>query len=90
MTSKNKITGETVNEAAGLQKCGKAGVTGGFSSHAVLYGPDILFERLACVYEINMKLKTMAMQSNDLPSQGVKGSNMKIYKKCYLWLSLQI
>ena len=45
-----KITGEKVKEAAGLMKCGKADVTGGFSSDAILNGPDILFERLACVY----------------------------------------
>ena len=45
-----KITGEKVKEAAGLMKFGKADVTGGFSSDAILNGPDILFERLACVY----------------------------------------
>ena len=44
-----RITGEKVKEAAGLMKCGKADVTGGFSSDAILNGPDILFERLAFV-----------------------------------------
>ena len=45
-----KTTGDKVREAAELKKCGKADVTEGFSSDAILNGPDILFERLASVY----------------------------------------
>ena len=45
-----KITGEKVKEAAGLMKSGKADVTGGYSSDAILNGPDILFDKLAAVF----------------------------------------
>ena len=45
-----KITGEKVKEAAGLLKSGKSDVSEGFSSDALLNGPDILFEQLASVY----------------------------------------
>ena len=45
-----RITGEKVKEAAGLMKSGKADVSGGFASDAILNGPDILFVQLACVY----------------------------------------
>ena len=42
-----KITGEKVKEAAGLLKLGKADVSEGFCSDAILNSPDILFEQLA-------------------------------------------
>jgi hypothetical protein len=45
-----KITGEKVKEAASLLKLGKADVSEGFCSDAILNGPDILFDQLACVY----------------------------------------
>ena len=45
-----KITGERVKEAAGLMKCGKGDVSEGYSSDAILNGPDILFEQLASVF----------------------------------------
>ena len=45
-----KITGEKVKEAAGLLNKGKADVTDGFSSDAIVNGPDILYEQLVCVY----------------------------------------
>ena len=45
-----KITGEKVKEAARLMKSGKADVSGGYSSDAILNGPDILFDQLACLY----------------------------------------
>ena len=45
-----KITGEKVKEAAGLMKKGKSDVSEGFCSDAILNGPDILFEKLACVF----------------------------------------
>ena len=45
-----KINGETVKAAAGLMKTGKADVTEGYSSEAILNGPDILFDQLAAVF----------------------------------------
>ena len=45
-----KITGKKVNEAAGTLKAGKADISEGFTSDAILNGPDILFEQLASVY----------------------------------------
>ena len=45
-----KISGESVKAAAGLMKSGKADVTGGYSSDAILNGPDELFEQLAAVF----------------------------------------
>ena len=45
-----KITGDKVKEAAGLMKLGKADVSEGFKSDAILNGPDILFDQLAGVY----------------------------------------
>jgi hypothetical protein len=45
-----KITGEKVKKAAGLLKLGNADVSEGFCSDAILNGPDILCEQLACVY----------------------------------------
>ena len=39
-----------MKKAAGLMKSGKADISGGFSSDAILNGPDILFEQLASVY----------------------------------------
>ena len=50
MQEVNKITGKSVKEAALLMKVGKADVSGGFSSDAILNGPDILFENLASVF----------------------------------------
>ena len=44
-----KITDERVKEAAGMMKIGKADFTGGFSSDAIINGPDVLFDQLACV-----------------------------------------
>ena len=45
-----KITGESVKEAAGLMKCGKGDVSEGYSSDAILHGPDLLFDQLAAVF----------------------------------------
>ena len=45
-----KITGNKVKEAAGFLKLGKADVSEGFTSDAILNGPDILFDQLATVY----------------------------------------
>ena len=45
-----KINGEAVKAAAGLMKTGKADITQGYSSDAILNGPDILFEQLAAVF----------------------------------------
>ena len=45
-----KIRGESVKEAAGLMKCGKGDVSGGYSSDAILNGPDVLFDQLAAVF----------------------------------------
>ena len=45
-----KITGDKVKEAAELLKPGKADVSEGFSSDAILNGPDILFDQLASVF----------------------------------------
>ena len=45
-----KITGESVKKAAGLMKCGKGDVSEGYSSDAILHGPDLLFEKLAAVF----------------------------------------
>ena len=46
----NRITAEKVKEAANLMKKGKSDVTGGYSSDAILNGPDILFEQVAAVF----------------------------------------
>ena len=45
-----RINGETVKAAAGLMKAGKADISEGYSSDAILCGPDILFEQLASVF----------------------------------------
>ena len=45
-----KITGAKVKEAAASMKTGKADVSGGFNSDAILNGPDSLFDNLALVY----------------------------------------
>ena len=50
MLEVNRISGEAVKEAAGLMKSGKADISGGYSSDAILNGPDILFEKLAAVF----------------------------------------
>ena len=50
MDEVNKITGKTVKAAAGLMKVGKSDISEGYSSDAVLNGPDILFEQLATVF----------------------------------------
>ena len=46
-----KITGDKVREAAELLKPGKADVSEGFSSDAILNGPDILFDQLAAIFQ---------------------------------------
>jgi hypothetical protein len=50
MEEVNKITGDVVREAAGLMKSGKADVSEGFASDAILNGPDILFDLLAMMF----------------------------------------
>ena len=45
-----KVTGDRVRQAAGLMKLGKADVSEGFSSDAILKGPDKLFDQLAAVF----------------------------------------
>ena len=44
-----KISWESVKAAAGKMKAGKADVSEGFSSDAILNGPDILFENLSTI-----------------------------------------
>ena len=46
----NKITGDVVKEATGLMKTGKADVSEGFSSDAILNGPEPLCDQLAMVF----------------------------------------
>ena len=46
-----KITGSVVKQAADLMKTGKADVSGGFSSDAILNGPDVIFDQLAAVFK---------------------------------------
>ena len=46
----SRITGYTVKEACTRMKPGKIDVTEGYSSDALLHGPDLLFEMLASVY----------------------------------------
>ena len=50
MLEMDRISGEAVKEAAGLMKSGKADISGGYSSDAILNGPDVLFEKLAAVF----------------------------------------
>ena len=50
MVEVNKFTGDVVKEAARLMKAGKADVSGGFTSDAILNGPDILFEQLGMIF----------------------------------------
>ena len=45
----NKVNGPIVKEAACRLKPGKSDVSGGYSSDAILHGPDILFDYLAMV-----------------------------------------
>ena len=45
-----RITVESVKKAAGLMKVGKGDVSEGYSSDAILHGPDLLFEQLAAVF----------------------------------------
>ena len=47
----NRITGEKLKEAAGMMNAGKADVSGGYASDAILNGPDILFDQLAAVFQ---------------------------------------
>ena len=46
----SKITGDIVKQACTNMKPGKIDVTEGYSSDALLHGPDSLFELLACVF----------------------------------------
>ena len=46
----SKITGEAVKTAAGLMKAGKSDISEGYTSDALLHGPDLLFENLAVVF----------------------------------------
>ena len=50
MVEVNKITASKVKEAACLMKPNKGDVSGGFTSDALLNGPDILFDHLATVF----------------------------------------
>ena len=45
-----KVDGNSVKEAVSLMKPKKADVTGGFTSDALLHGPDILFDLLAATF----------------------------------------
>ena len=47
ITEVNKVTGAKVKEAACRMKPGKSDVSGGYSSDALLHGPDVLFDCLA-------------------------------------------
>ena len=51
MEEVRKITGIKVKEAAELLKPGKGDLSEGFSSDALLNGPDILFDKLAAVFQ---------------------------------------
>ena len=46
----NKITGTKVKEAACQMKPKKGDILGGFTSNAILNGPDILFDLIATVF----------------------------------------
>ena len=46
----NKLTGDIVKQAACKMKPNKGDVSEGYSSNALLNGPDILFELLAAVF----------------------------------------
>ena len=50
MEEVSKISAEAVKEAAELMKAGKVDISEGYSSDAILNGPDILFEQLAAVF----------------------------------------
>ena len=45
-----KVTGERVKEAVAMMRPYKADVSGGYTSDALLHGPDILFDQLAAVF----------------------------------------
>ena len=45
-----KVTGKTVKEACSRMKTGKVDISDGFSSEALLYGPDLLFDILAMLF----------------------------------------
>ena len=45
-----KITGKAVKAAAGMMKTCKADISQGYTSDAILNGPEILFEQLATVF----------------------------------------
>ena len=65
-----KITGENVKEAVGLMKRGKTDVTGGYSSDAILNGPDILFTTIAAAFKswcIHGKVTTSLLSCGFLP-----------------------
>ena len=66
-----KITGESVKEAAGLMKLGKGDVTGGYTSDAILNGPDLLFDQLATVFRrrcVHGTVTLTLLLSNSQPS----------------------
>ena len=45
-----KVTGAKVKEAVGMMKPCKGDVSGGYTSDALLHGPDILFDQLAAIF----------------------------------------
>ena len=57
----NKVTGEKVKEAACRMKPNKNDVSGGYSSDAILNGPDSLFECLAAVIRSFLLHGTVSM-----------------------------
>ena len=50
MEEVNKVTSAVVKEAASLLKAGKTDVSEGFTSDAILNGPDLMYDQLASVY----------------------------------------
>ena len=50
LTEVDKVTGAKVKEACCKMKPGKMDVSGGYSSDALLHGPDSLFDSLAAVF----------------------------------------
>lgn len=57
----NKLTGAKVKEAVGMMKARKGDVSGGYTSDALLNGPDILFDQLAAIFRSWLMHGTVTM-----------------------------
>ena len=70
ITEVNKITGAKVKEATCKMKPGKSDVSDGYSSDALLHGPDILFDCLSmtiCSFLIHGTVTTCLLVCAFLP-----------------------